>query len=602
MSDAGAIVADEVTLSSLVREAFIDPIRSVLIIDDEYPTWEQIFGAEGYDPKDTSARWAVNSKILEVIKQFRRKSPALTVDIHDGSKNDEIGSYLHQSDLLVLDYQLEKAEPHGVRAVDIIDDLLSSRHFNLVVVHTALGELTTPFNHVLMSLLCPLALDPTQVQAGFELVRQLEESEDGNENAVADIRAAVSESNYIAFRKAVANGKTARGLIGTPQMVAFKAICDNAGWDYEKKENVFLWAISGYEDRLIKANAKPREIRWNSPGEPGRPWIRSGGGFIAFADKNNTELLKTLGEALEDWKPSPSRMISSKIRSEISAQGVVAEDTALADKHAYWQYYQELRAISSDGSKTKNHRKTLIEAHAARHTERLFDMVGEEAVKFGLKLVDCDPVAKNPDAKDGFSTHYNVNAKSPEDRVKALQHYNAYISTKPVSGWHLQPGHVFKVGGDLWVCVSPACDLVPMQKPNAGMHESTKASTKPFIAVQLHNRNGLDAGEVNSNTLVFLRDMATGKINTYSVYQSSGGFGSPVWRLFLAADFGRFTVNEDKTADLRLSYVFGEEDGLHVENCESKIVGHLRYEYALNLVQKLGVEFTRIGLDFVAPG
>ena len=30
----------------LVKSVYIDPIRSVLIIDDDYPTWEEIFHAE----------------------------------------------------------------------------------------------------------------------------------------------------------------------------------------------------------------------------------------------------------------------------------------------------------------------------------------------------------------------------------------------------------------------------------------------------------------------------------------------------------------------------------------------------------------------------
>lgn len=40
---------------------------------------------------------------------------------------------------------------------------------------------------------------------------------------------------------------------------------------------------------------------------------------------------------------------------------------------------------------------------------------------------------------------------------------------------------------------------------------------------------------------------------------------------------------------------------MQLEPVKAKIVGQLRYEYALNLIQKLGIEFTRIGLDFSAP-
>ena len=33
------------SFSDLVKEAFIDPLRSVLIVDDEYPTWEEILNS-----------------------------------------------------------------------------------------------------------------------------------------------------------------------------------------------------------------------------------------------------------------------------------------------------------------------------------------------------------------------------------------------------------------------------------------------------------------------------------------------------------------------------------------------------------------------------
>lgn len=38
---------------------------------------------------------------------------------------------------------------------------------------------------------------------------------------------------------------------------------------------------------------------------------------------------------------------------------------------------------------------------------------------------------------------------------------------------------------------------------------------------------------------------------------------------------------------------------LVAENHLGTIVGQLRYEYAINLVQALGANFTRIGLDFL---
>lgn len=601
MHDVAAVERPNTTFSDLVKEAFIDPIRSVLIIDDQYPTWEQIFSDEGYDSNDKK-RWTTKSDILKVVQQFRKMSPALTVDIHDGKHNEEIGSYLHQSDLLVLDYQLEKSEPHGVRAAEIIADLLKNNHFNLVMVHTAIGDLIDPFNMILMSLLTPMGISQEKAEAGFKLIGDFEESENNDlANAFEDLKTAFNATAYVALRAHLNdNGKPFGFMNDAPEMRAFRVIAEKAGWDVHARLKVMDWGMALHDQRVAAYKALPRDLRWSTPGSGKQPWIRTNGGFIAFADKKNTELLDILQAAIEDWRPSPSRLMSSRIRAEISLQGAGAEDSALSDKHAYWQYYQELRGAPLDASlqAAKNHRKTLLEGHAARHTERLLDLIGMKAVAFGLKVLEADPTEADPKLP-GYAEHYAIKTTTKKEREKALAHYNAHISTKPVSGWHLHPGHIFKIDQEMWVCLSPSCDLVPMQKATAAVRDSSTAAVKPFVAVRLTPKTEFSRAEVNSNTLIFLKEAKA--IRTYSVYPLGGEFGSPVWRLFMASDHGKFEINEDRTADLDLSYLFGKGQTMHVEPVKARIVGQLRYEYALNLIQKLGVEFTRIGLDFSAP-
>lgn len=601
MTELAEAEEPKITFSNLVKQAFIDPIRSVLIIDDQYPTWEQIFGDEGYDSSD-SARWTPKSKILKVVKQFRRMSPALTVDIHDGQQNEEIGSYLHQSDLLVLDYQLEKNEPHGIRAASIIADLLNNNHFNLVIVHTAAGDLIDPFNTILMSMLTPLGINEGRVQEGLELVEALEDS--GQEqfaNVLDELRHALNASAYVALQSFVRNGgRRAECMKSAPEFAGFRMIADRADWNVGDRVKVMEWGMSLHDVKVASYNALPRDLRWSVPRNRRKSWIRTNGGFIAFADKKNTELLKILQAAIEDWRPSPSRLMSSHIRAEISKQGAGAEDNALSDQHAYWHHYQELRGAPLDDSPQahKNRRKVLLESHAARHAERLLDLIGGKAVEFGMKVLEADPSESNPRRK-GFASHYAIKSSIRAERDKARAHYNAHISTKQLSGWHLQPGHIFRIEQEMWVCLSPSCDLVPMQKTTAAVRDSSAASVKPFVAVRLSPKQTYTSSEVNSNTLVFLKSGDT--IQTYSVYPRGGEFGSPVWRLFLAADYGKFNIREDRTASLTLSYLFGREKQMQVEPVDAQLVGQLRYEYALNLIQKLGVEFTRIGLDFSAP-
>ncbi len=69
----------------------------------------------------------------------------------------------------------------------------------------------------------------------------------------------------------------------------------------------------------------------------------------------------------------------------------------------------------------------------------------------------------------------------------------------------------------------------------------------------------------------------------------------------MASNYGQFAIAADKTGQLELQTLSGESGELEITKVNARIVAQLRYEYALNLVNKLGTEFTRIGLDFVAP-
>ncbi|RYD45780.1 MAG: hypothetical protein EOP83_30725, partial [Verrucomicrobiaceae bacterium] len=376
MTEGVSTAGQEVNLSSLVKEAFIDPIRSVLIIDDEYPTWENVFSV-GFNPSE-KGRWKEKEDIIALIGQFRQKSKAMTIDIHDGEDNSDIGTYLHQSDLLVLDYQLEKGGKDGERAIGIMKSLFRNRHFNLIVMHTAAEPLIGPFETVLDSLLRPWPEVEELGSAGKTVVEDLEDEAEANAlltNIWARLKGTVSPDIHYLYRQYVQKGKKAAGFVrNEPKLEAFRNLCGVANLQIEQQVQVFCRILQTYEASYGEEEDRPVDIRWSAPGQGRRPWIRTPGGFVAFAGKKDPQLLTALAEAIEDWKPSPSRLISSKIRAAISAEGAFAEESALSDKHVYWKYYDELTK-SPAGDAGHSHRKSLLEAHAARHTERLLDVV-----------------------------------------------------------------------------------------------------------------------------------------------------------------------------------------------------------------------------------
>ena len=170
--------------SDLVREAFIDPLRSVLIVDDQYPTWEETFNEHCPEAerdgdlytRSIAKKWRQNPDApAKVIGQFRARKPGLIIDVHDAytaistvsgisAAVDEasereivVADHLHQSDLLILDYNLEGASTglEGTLARSILASVLKNQHFNLVVVHTEEPDLEAVFLDCILSLHAP---------------------------------------------------------------------------------------------------------------------------------------------------------------------------------------------------------------------------------------------------------------------------------------------------------------------------------------------------------------------------------------------------------------------------------------------------------------
>lgn len=183
------------TFSSLIHEAFIEPLRSVLIVDDQYPTWEEILNSKivgdaqdkSLEERSVGKDWVKKnpSESLAIIKEFRDRKPGFVIDIHDAlaptpaevvsgtapqESASELASHLHQSDLLVLDYNLE-GEAGGLgdtRAREILRMVLANKHFNLVLLHTGEDDLDKVMTECLISLMqsCTSQFDE-KVQQGL---------------------------------------------------------------------------------------------------------------------------------------------------------------------------------------------------------------------------------------------------------------------------------------------------------------------------------------------------------------------------------------------------------------------------------------------------
>lgn len=589
---------NEQDYAKFVEEAYIKPIRSVLIVDDDYPTFTEILSDEENE-EDKKKGWRTGGKqsIRNLISQFRKRDPALLLDIHDGTEIDADESesgfapHLHQSDLLVLDYQLERGNSDGRKSIGIARKLLANPHFNLIVFHTN-AELNDTFNNVLFGLLSPAEElnDSRKVDAGEWAIQEME---DDNPSISKLIKKEISTSQYLHFRRrGIAAVKKAVNQEKAP-FESLVRVCD----DFQihkrnnKRFNVCLWALKEFEKKLESGMNKdsPSKLTWSNELEGGRRWIRSNRGFVAFTNKaEKVNLIQELQETLETWQPTPTRLISAKLRAEIDEKGVIAEDKSLDNKNIYSAWYLDFLDTEDIGLRTK------IDEFIEKQTDTFIGNFKPSLIKFAEQIINNDRKT-GTNHEELVEQHFKIDLSKPELRKTAGLDRNAYVCSKSVCGWHLLPGHVLKIANEYWVCVSPACDLVPGQKSGMGIYGHVGDSKKPFLAVLLYTTTSdLDNFQINSNRFVFLNVNGETKQLSFTPTGDDNRDRSPHWGLFIADDSGQF--REDKRIKVLRPMI--PRTKLSLKEFDAEIVAQLRYEYALNYINRLGTELTRVGLDF----
>lgn len=585
-------MAAEQHYRDFIDEAFIQPIRAVLIVDDDYPTIDSILrrqqdAVEGASPPKPR-RWEQQpERIRAMMDRLRGHSPALLIDVLDGpdqaESSDGISERLHQSDLLVLDYQLEgSGMGSGEEALRILGELLRNRHFNIVIVYSQ-EDAETVFEKVLLRLLNPSGqhLSGADRQRAKELVT---DASDVHEDFTRQIRKSIGSPQYLYFRRH-SGGYESAIVRGQPPYADYGRLATQAGWRPEVKKLVARLLLEDYEDTTLSERSPAPEARWMIWGERDRRWIKAESLFVAFVQKSkDDDVLQELREALYDWGPEPSRLLGSKTRAEMEAVGITAQDAVLEDRRALAYWYDRLVRTPD-----RDERHWRLEESITRHAERLMDAVLPAVEDFGQRLMtrerDCADLATLAVRR------FAEDIGRDEVRRDALAAHNVLVDSKRPVGWHLVTGHIFTMSGEHWLCASPACDLVPSQarrwqKDAFGKH-------LPFIAVNLRAISVAKAlQDASTNRYIFVR--LKEEITAFRFNDVARPDSVPEWHVLYAADGGRFAEGQ-RFVVVRTKH---EKDCLTQTREDAHIVAQLRYEYALNLVQKLGVSLTRIGLEF----
>lgn len=583
----------EVAYKALIAEAFIDPIRSVLIVDDDYPTLSEVLADDEEKQKHAQSRkrWRDDREsVRNVIEQFRDPSAPLLLDIHDGTvpaeeKDEEQVGELQQTDLLILDYELERGVENGVLALRIARKALSNEHFNLILVHTE-KDLDSVFFEFVTGLYEPMfeadgGNDPGAILESFE-------ADFGDA-----LRASLSRRHLAYAYRDPKNW--ASKLCGDdpkwnePRDRLERAVNDIEGFTKSEWRAAVIRAFADMEaERPPHDRSRPiKVLGWR---DDGTRFVRTDRGFMAFRSKTESPsvpLLDTVKAALSAWGPDPSRLLLSKLRAEMDRRGIEVQDDALGKPHIGAIWYRDL--LGTD----KRQISAAVDRTVRNHAEQLLDQILPGVSKFVNKMIELE----SPNATaETVKARFRIDLMQPDEEGQAVMAHNAFVGSKPVSGAHLELGHILAVGQAKWLCVTPACDLVPgrggANRPDKG------GDLKRFTALRLYAENEGDllktatrGGRIFANLL-----KNDGTTSAHAFKMASCDNASPAWIIMYAENDGILKIeNEKRSIEVRLVKINNGDP--EISRIEASVIGHLRPECALDIQARLTGTQSRIGLD-----
>jgi hypothetical protein len=585
--------------NKLIFEAFIDPIRSVMIVDDDYPTLDEILGTavDGkVDPKHENKAWRDNpSDVLSVVREFRQPHGGpYILDIHDGDMpppgTDEHQAHrLQQTDLLVLDYELNgKVSDGGAKALAIARKALTNDHFNIILLHTR-ETLDDVFLSFLFSLLRP-QFDPV----GDDITEEQEAVLDEHLSTAADL---IGDAAYLELRNS-SKGFEALMQSKSGPTIPVRDYLNTAvlevHWDF-----VLRAAASEFE-RIATQNGRfsDNELGVRAWHDQDCFWIRCDQGFIAFKQKGDgVPLLETLKNTLVSWGPFPSRLLLTKMRAIMNEKGIEVQDNALGDRAVGAAWYHHL--VKTEAPE----RSIQVEQVVRNHSEQLLDQLMPGIAEYAEKLASAHGTDANEAVDKAFD---GFDMGDETTRHRAITGQNAFVASKPIGGFHLEFGHILEINEFFWICLTPACDMSPIVRRNRGIEPDDLEGHKRFVALRLHDvpiKGALKNAQRAEHVFVNLAQKNGGTRATAFALARAPKTAPAIMTMYAEND-GKFSPDKP---ELQVRYVDTHEvQGVEIAsqefvfaNYRARVCGHLRYEYALHIQAMYADQQSRIGLDYV---
>ena len=593
--------------AELIQEVYIDPIKSVLFIDDKFPTYadiikgsrsepavldaeslkaeddEQYLDGFGSNPKVAVAVAAEAAtpdveRVLQLTKSCRTCGYIFDVENSaEAALAAESGeSFINKADFVVLDYILDDRADSGEDALNIIDHLNSTKRFNMVVVYT---------NN-----------DPSDVAREIAFFLR-------GKNETATLGKKARKLNEVIPQPLITESFI-RYLSGelTPLNEWYAAQNLQGEPDGKAIESVFeAYASKHFPNAPVRRESFLRGCGTTPSSEI--PWICGKGVFIAVVRKDKASatikiLLEMLKDCLTTFVPSPISMLIHKSINTLKEGGTAILEQAFGDNETraallYRALTAEFQAVSAEKMVELRFGDLMRKALSALSFE-----VQSRTADFGHRLLSHCSGACSGD------NHINIATKLEkcgcEDERQLFLKVNAALCCQPLETGHMTTGMIFRQKSKpshIWICATPACDLVPGRTRRGAGYRDLLSPANYFEALKITrvvNPDEVLRIATRANHLFINID---GKIQPYKILQDDSP--QPQSFIFYTKDGGY--LREGRTLMLQTICADKHDDttSLALHEHEFEVIGQLRQEYASRFLAINGDWNSRIGVDFV---
>ncbi len=528
--------------------SYIRPIRSVLFVDDQFPT----FGAQG----DGDFEEADRARAL--WRACTSRGWLCDVDNAPEWTDATRRGRLTACDLLVLDLHLMKDDPRP--ALAIVRELASHPAPNLVVVYTAEEELD-----LVLLRMAATARGVSVTSMQLDLEAEVDELE--VDWSLPDLLAFLEGKG--SWRRTFARALREAGIEGGADVTVGAA-------KVERHLNRVL---------QIEPRDEPLSVQHVRCGGTTR-WFQCGNLFLTVIGKPRAAegeqaepdaLLGGLEAAIRDWNPPWLACLIASSRKTVS-DGAFRDDVLLPPPDLQTGLLRYVRAPADIPERTRRAREVATDLLSRRFSA----------------------------AADAMARAIELRAQADEERapsVPELLELNAFLASAEFTRHHLRLGTVFAHGSLVWICVTPACDMAPRKRSvEVDPWAVEMDPLRPFQALRVdvlrsdkQIRGALE--EAERGRYVFFRDFRGTPAVARAARCLHPSTGEPNPRLEVLFADERAVVTAGRVRVFRCERGLDGLPAFAAMDCE--VVSQLRAPYAERLGHTVGHHLSRIGVNFL---